>query len=53
VDYRDEVYSLIDDAVRSAGSIAPYRRIQLVSAASDIGETGQTVPLAKPAESHD
>lgn len=26
-DCRDEVYSLIDDALRSAGSIAPYRRI--------------------------
>ncbi|MCX7567383.1 mechanosensitive ion channel [Sulfitobacter sp. F26169L] len=32
VDCRDEVYSLIDDALRRAGSIAPYRRIQLVNA---------------------
>ncbi|WP_206076968.1 mechanosensitive ion channel family protein [Palleronia sediminis] len=32
VDCRDEVYSLIDDALRQAGSIAPYKRIQLVNA---------------------
>lgn len=31
-DCRDEVYSLIDDALRRAGSIAPYRRIQLINA---------------------
>jgi len=30
VDCRDEVYSLIDEGLRNAGSIAPYRRIQLV-----------------------
>ena len=36
VDCRDEVYSLIDDALRRAGSIAPYRRIQLVNAGPDI-----------------
>ncbi len=53
VDCRDEVYSLIDNALRSAGSIAPYRRIQPISAAPDAGETGQTVPLAKPGGSHD
>lgn len=32
VDCRDEIFRLIDDALRSAGSVAPYRRIQLVSA---------------------
>lgn len=32
VDCRDEVFSLIDEALRDAGSIAPYRRIQLVNA---------------------
>ncbi len=37
VDCRDEVYNLIDDALRRAGSIAPYRRIQLVNANLDIG----------------
>jgi small-conductance mechanosensitive channel len=30
VDCRDEVYSLIDDALRRAGTIAPRRRIELV-----------------------
>lgn len=40
VDCRDEVYSLIDDALRRAGSIAPYRRIQLVRAAPDAEEDG-------------
>ncbi|MBI6628822.1 mechanosensitive ion channel family protein [Pontibaca salina] len=30
VDCRDEVYSLIDDALRQAGSIVPHRRIELV-----------------------
>ena len=29
---RDEAFSLIDGALRDAGSIAPYRRIQLVNA---------------------
>lgn len=37
VDCRDEVYSLIDDALRRAGSIAPYRRIQLIGAGSPVG----------------
>ncbi|WP_132446003.1 mechanosensitive ion channel family protein [Sulfitobacter indolifex] len=32
VDCRDEVFSLVDEALRKAGSIAPYRRIQLVNA---------------------
>ena len=30
IDCRDEVYSLVDDALRQAGIIAPYRRIELV-----------------------
>lgn len=30
VDCRDEVYSLVDDALRRAGSVAPHRRIELV-----------------------
>ncbi len=42
VDCRDEVYSLIDDALRKAGSIAPYRRIQLVSAGPETGPDGTT-----------
>jgi small-conductance mechanosensitive channel len=53
VDCRDEVYSLIDDALRRAGSIAPYRRIQLVSAAPKDGETSDAVTPAKPSGSHD
>ena len=48
VDCRDEVYSLIDDALRRAGSIAPYRRIQLVRAVPDTGEIDHSVPLVKP-----
>ena len=32
IDCRDEVYSLVDDALRHAGIIAPYRRIELVRA---------------------
>ncbi|WP_272005509.1 mechanosensitive ion channel family protein [Roseovarius sp. ZX-A-9] len=32
VDCRDELYSLVDDALRRAGSIAPHRRIELVRA---------------------
>ncbi|WP_341864194.1 mechanosensitive ion channel domain-containing protein [Gymnodinialimonas sp. 57CJ19] len=39
VDCRDEVFSLIDDGLRRAGSIAPYRRIQLVSANDTGAET--------------
>ncbi|HBB81725.1 MAG TPA: mechanosensitive ion channel family protein [Sulfitobacter sp.] len=41
VDCRDEVFSLVDEALREAGSIAPYRRIQLVNAPiySEQGET--------------
>lgn len=31
VDCRDEVFRLIDEALRKAGSIAPYRRIQLIN----------------------
>lgn len=31
VDCRDEVYSLIDEALRRAGSIAPHRRIAVVN----------------------
>ncbi len=53
VDCRDEVYSLIDDALRRAGSIAPYRRIQLVRAAHDTDETDLSVPLAKTEASRD
>lgn len=46
VDCRDEVYSLIDDALRSAGSIAPYRRIQLISAGPDRGADGIATKVA-------
>jgi len=42
VDCRDEVYSLIDDALRRAGSIAPYRRIQLVSAGPGVDTEGDS-----------
>ncbi|EPX78254.1 putative mechanosensitive channel protein [Litoreibacter arenae DSM 19593] len=35
IDCRDEIFSLIDDGLRRAGSIAPYRRIQLVSPIGD------------------
>ncbi|MEP3436057.1 MAG: hypothetical protein ABJN75_04645, partial [Hoeflea sp.] len=34
IDCRDEVYSLIDDALRRAGTIAPHRRIELVNTGS-------------------
>lgn len=47
VDCRDEVYSLIDDALRRAGSVAPYRRIQLVSTASNPEQNVSAVPLAQ------
>lgn len=30
IDCRDEVYSLVDDALRRVGNIAPHRRIELV-----------------------
>lgn len=30
IDCRDEVYSLVDDALRRAGTIAPHRRIELI-----------------------
>ncbi len=47
-DCRDEVYSLIDDALRRAGSIAPYRRIQLVRAGSDIASDDAAKKLNDP-----
>lgn len=53
VDCRDEVYSLIDDALRRAGSIAPYRRIQLVSAAPEAGVDDAPVQLAHPSGARD
>ena len=53
VDCRDEVYSLIDDALRRAGSIAPYRRIQLVSAAPDAGVDNAIVELGHPSGARD
>lgn len=53
VDCRDEVYSLIDDALRRAGSIAPYRRIQLVGTAPNGGVDGDNVPLARPGQPRD
>lgn len=34
IDCRDEVFSLVDDALRQAGTIAPYRRIELVGPAT-------------------
>ena len=34
VDCRDEVYSLVDDALRRIGSVAPHRRIELIRAKS-------------------
>lgn len=48
VDCRDEVYSLIDDALRRAGSIAPYRRIQLVGAANNAEHNDAAAQLALP-----
>ena len=48
VDCRDEVYSLIDEALRGAGSIAPYRRIQLVGATSNVDQDGGAAQLAQP-----
>lgn len=52
VDCRDEIYSLIDDALRRAGSIAPYRRIQLVSAGAENGSDRDAF-FATPAGHHD
>src|SRR5690606_16395843 len=34
VDCRDEVYSLVDEALRRVGSVAPHRRIELIRARS-------------------
>ncbi|UTW50222.1 mechanosensitive ion channel family protein [bacterium SCSIO 12827] len=34
IDCRDEVYSLVDDTLRRAGTTAPYRRIELVGPAT-------------------
>ncbi|WP_281967647.1 mechanosensitive ion channel family protein [Roseovarius nanhaiticus] len=34
IDCRDEVFTLVDDALRQAGSIAPYRRIEVVQASA-------------------
>jgi hypothetical protein len=48
VDCRDEVFSLIDDALRRAGSIAPYRRIQLVNANRDIVSESATEKESDP-----
>ncbi|MBK0328409.1 mechanosensitive ion channel family protein [Rhodobacteraceae bacterium F11138] len=53
VDCRDEVYSLIDEALRRAGSIAPYRRIQLVNAVTDPKENTPAGPLVPPGQSYD
>lgn len=37
VDCRDEVFSLVDDALREAGMVAPYRRIELIDARASVG----------------
>ncbi|WP_417434190.1 mechanosensitive ion channel family protein [Hoeflea sp.] len=36
IDCRDEVYRLVDDALRRAGTIAPHRRIELVNSGTAI-----------------
>ncbi|WP_051357610.1 mechanosensitive ion channel family protein [Leisingera caerulea] len=38
IDCRDEVFTLVDEALRNAGTIAPYRRIEVIPAASS-GDT--------------
>lgn len=46
VDCRDEVFTLVDDALRRAGTVAPHRRIELIPArAPRLGAPG------RPAES--
>ncbi|WP_291731461.1 mechanosensitive ion channel domain-containing protein [Leisingera sp. F5] len=37
IDCRDEVFTLVDEALRNAGTIAPYRRIEVIPAASSGG----------------
>ncbi|MFD2738700.1 mechanosensitive ion channel family protein [Sulfitobacter aestuarii] len=45
VDCRDEVYGLVDDALRRAGTIAPHRRIELIRAEmSGRGDSARTSP---------
>ncbi|WP_108482621.1 mechanosensitive ion channel family protein [Oceaniglobus ichthyenteri] len=50
VDCRDEVFTIIDQALRDAGTIAPYRRIELVQS-SPVAHAGPSEnPAADAAE---
>lgn len=46
IDCRDEVYSLIDQALRKIGSVAPRRRIEFVGAASKMADEGLESAIA-------
>jgi len=48
IDCRDEIYSLVDDALRRAGCVAPHRRIELVQAVPPVpgAAEGSASPLA-------
>ncbi|SEN99610.1 Small-conductance mechanosensitive channel [Pseudorhodobacter antarcticus] len=43
IDCRDEVYSLVDNALRKIGNTAPRRRIELVAAANQKGDVAQDI----------
>ncbi|TYB83327.1 mechanosensitive ion channel family protein [Maritimibacter fusiformis] len=54
VDCRDEVYSLVDDALRNAGTLAPRRRIEFVAAdrlPTPLGHRPDPRPAPQPAAS--
>lgn len=54
VDCRDEVYSLVDDALRNAGTLAPRRRIEFVAAdrlPTPLGHRSDPRPAPQPAAS--
>ncbi len=44
VDCRDEVYSLVDEALREVGNLAPRRRIEIVPSQTDIGDNPSEHP---------
>ncbi|MEY8798890.1 mechanosensitive ion channel family protein [Leisingera sp. XS_AS12] len=45
IDCRDEVFTLVDEALRKAGTIAPYRRIEVIPAASS-GDIYRSSPFS-------
>nr|WP_306265030.1 mechanosensitive ion channel domain-containing protein [Pararhizobium sp. IMCC3301] len=51
IDCRDEVYSLVDDALRRSGSVAPRRRIELVGAGLPAGPVSDASSPLVPVQS--